>query len=114
RGSYLFEWSRYPCCGGCWIGEDSCVSRADDPKANKSTKSSDIDKLLVVTFTNAAAQEMRNRVGEALEKALNENPNSMHSKKQLSLLQKAPISTLHPFCLDVVKQYAYILDIDPG
>ena len=74
----------------------------------------DIDKLLVVTFTNAAAQEMRNRVGEALEKALNENPNSMHLKKQLSLLQKAPISTLHSFCLDVVKQYAYILDIDPG
>lgn len=74
----------------------------------------DIDSLLVVTFTNAAAQEMRNRVGDALEKALEENPASLHLKKQLSLLQRASISTLHAFCLDVVKQYAYLLDIDPA
>ncbi|WP_188455251.1 helicase-exonuclease AddAB subunit AddA [Virgibacillus oceani] len=74
----------------------------------------DIDTLLVVTFTNAAAQEMRNRVGLALEKALAEDPASAHLKKQLSLLQRASISTLHSFCLDVVKQYAYLLDIDPG
>lgn len=74
----------------------------------------DIDSLLVVTFTNAAAQEMRNRVGAALEKALAENPSSIHLKKQLSLLQRASISTLHAFCLDVVKQYAYLLDIDPS
>lgn len=74
----------------------------------------DIDALLVVTFTNAAAQEMRNRVGTALEKALALNPESVHLKKQLSLLQRASISTLHSFCLDVVKQYAYLLDIDPG
>ncbi|MFU0788629.1 MAG: hypothetical protein ACFWT6_01425 [Virgibacillus proomii] len=74
----------------------------------------DIDSLLVVTFTNAAAQEMRNRVGAALEKALAENPSSIHLKKQLSLLQRASISTLHAFCLDIVKQYAYLLDIDPS
>lgn len=74
----------------------------------------DIDAMLVVTFTNAAAQEMRNRVGTALEKALAQNPGSIHLKKQLSLLQRASISTLHSFCLDVVKQYAYLLDIDPG
>ncbi|WP_042224591.1 helicase-exonuclease AddAB subunit AddA [Oceanobacillus manasiensis] len=74
----------------------------------------DIDSLLVVTFTNAAAQEMRNRVGEALEKALAEDPNSQHLKKQVSLLQRASISTLHSFCLEVVRQYAYLLDIDPS
>ncbi|QDP39754.1 helicase-exonuclease AddAB subunit AddA [Radiobacillus deserti] len=74
----------------------------------------DIDRLLVVTFTNAAAQEMRNRVGEALEKSLEQNPGSHHLKKQLSLLQQASISTLHSFCLDVVKKHAYLLDIDPG
>ena len=73
----------------------------------------DIDSLLVVTFTNAAAQEMRNRVGEALEKALANHPTSNHLKRQLSLLQRASISTLHSFCLDIVKQYAYLLDIDP-
>ncbi|WP_010093668.1 helicase-exonuclease AddAB subunit AddA [Ornithinibacillus scapharcae] len=74
----------------------------------------DIDSLLVVTFTNAAAQEMRNRVGLALEKALEQDPTSNHLKKQLSLLQRASISTLHSFCLDIVKQYAYLIDIDPG
>lgn len=74
----------------------------------------DIDSLLVVTFTNAAAQEMRNRVGLALEKALEQDPSSNHLKKQLSLLQRASISTLHSFCLDIVKQYAYLIDIDPG
>ena len=73
-----------------------------------------IDELLVVTFTNAAAQEMRNRVGLALDKALKENPGSLHLKKQLSLLQRASISTLHSFCLDIVRQYSYLLDIDPA
>ncbi|WP_077623097.1 helicase-exonuclease AddAB subunit AddA [Sediminibacillus massiliensis] len=74
----------------------------------------DIDSLLVVTFTNAAAQEMRNRVGQALEAALEANPSSLHLKKQLSLLQRASISTLHSFCMDVVRRHAYLLDIDPG
>ncbi|WP_010529897.1 helicase-exonuclease AddAB subunit AddA [Lentibacillus jeotgali] len=74
----------------------------------------DIDSLLVVTFTNAAAQEMRNRVGLALEQALADDPESSHLKKQLSLLQRASISTLHSFCLDIVRQYAYLLDIDPA
>lgn len=74
----------------------------------------DIDSLLVVTFTNAAAQEMRNRVAEALEQALEANPTSVHLKKQLSLLQRASISTLHSFCMDLVRRYAYLLDIDPG
>ncbi|WP_082234688.1 helicase-exonuclease AddAB subunit AddA [Halobacillus massiliensis] len=73
----------------------------------------DIDSLLVVTFTNAAAQEMRNRVGSALAKALEENPESRHLKKQLSLLQNASISTLHSFCMDVVRRYSYLLDLDP-
>src|SRR5690625_1689488 len=74
----------------------------------------DIDTLLVVTFTNAAAQEMRARIGEALEKALEADPTSLHLKKQLSLLQSASISTLHSFCMEVVKQHAYLLDIDPS
>ncbi|MFC4403208.1 helicase-exonuclease AddAB subunit AddA [Gracilibacillus xinjiangensis] len=74
----------------------------------------DIDQLLVVTFTNAAAQEMRNRIGEALEEALANDPKSNHLKKQLSLLQHASISTLHSFCMDLVRKYAYQLDIDPN
>lgn len=74
----------------------------------------DIDQLLVVTFTDAAAEEMRNRIASALEVALAENPNSNHLKKQVSLIQKAPISTLHAFYLDIIRQYAYLIDIDPA
>ncbi|WP_182200068.1 helicase-exonuclease AddAB subunit AddA [Paraliobacillus salinarum] len=73
-----------------------------------------IDSLLVVTFTNAAAQEMRNRVAEALESALEVSPQSNHLKKQLALLQQASISTLHAFCMDLIRRNAYLLDIDPS
>lgn len=73
-----------------------------------------VDELLVVTFTNASAAEMRHRMSEALEKAIVENPTSSHLRRQLSLINKAQISTLHSFCLAIVKQYAYLLDIDPG
>lgn len=74
----------------------------------------DVDELLVVTFTNAAAAEMRNRMGEALEEAITDNPDSIHLRRQLNLLNKAQISTLHSFCQNIVRQYAYLLDIDPG
>lgn len=74
----------------------------------------DVDRLLVVTFTNASAAEMRHRMAEALEKEISKNPTSNHLRRQLSLLNKAQISTLHSFCLSIVKQYAYLLDIDPG
>lgn len=73
-----------------------------------------VDELLVVTFTNASAAEMRHRMAEALEKAIEKNPTSQHLRRQLSLVNKAQISTLHSFCLAIVKQYAYLLDIDPG
>ncbi len=74
----------------------------------------DVDELLVVTFTNAAAAEMRQRMGEALEEEITKNPAAVHLRKQLNLLNKAQISTLHSFCQNVVRQYAYLLEIDPG
>ncbi len=73
----------------------------------------DVDRLLVVTFTNAAAAEMRQRIGEALERALENEPHSLHLRRQLSLLQKASISTIHSFCLDVIRKYYYMIGIDP-
>src|SRR5699024_2174876 len=73
-----------------------------------------IDELLVATFTNAAAEEMSQRIGQALEKALKNDPTSYHLKKQLSLLQRASISTIHSFCMNVVRQYSYVLDLDPA
>ncbi|RBW69218.1 helicase-exonuclease AddAB subunit AddA [Bacillus taeanensis] len=74
----------------------------------------DVDRLLIVTFTNAAAAEMRQRIGEAIEAALEENPSSLHLRRQLSLLNKASISTLHSFCLEVLRQNYYKINLDPG
>lgn len=74
----------------------------------------DIDRLLVVTFTNASAAEMRHRIGDALEAAIAEQPDSHHLRRQLSLLNKAMISTLHSFCLNVIRKYYYLLHIDPS
>ncbi|KAA9027509.1 helicase-exonuclease AddAB subunit AddA [Niallia endozanthoxylica] len=73
-----------------------------------------VDELLVVTFTNASAAEMRHRISEALEKAINEDPTSHHLRKQLSLLNRASISTIHSFCLEVIRKYYYMIDVDPG
>ncbi|WP_339289010.1 helicase-exonuclease AddAB subunit AddA [Ureibacillus sp. FSL K6-0786] len=74
----------------------------------------DVDELLVVTFTIASAAEMRHRLADALEKEIAKDPHNAHLRKQLSLVNKAQISTLHSFCLSIVRQYAYLLDIDPG
>ncbi len=74
----------------------------------------DVDQLLVVTFTSASAAEMRHRIGEALEKAIDQDPESRNLRKQLSLLNKATISTLHSFCMEVIRKYYYLIDIDPG
>ena len=72
----------------------------------------DIDKLLVVTFTEAAAAEMRERIGAALEKEIVES-RRFELLKQLSLLNGASISTLHAFCLEVIRRYFYLVDLDP-
>lgn len=74
----------------------------------------DIDKLLVVTFTNAAATEMKERIGKTLNKAIKDNPNSHHLYKQLTLLNKASINTLHSFCLEIVRENFYRVNLDPN
>ena len=73
-----------------------------------------IDELFVSTFTNAAAEEMRSRIGSRLERELEVRPESKHLKKQISLLQQASISTLHAFCMKVVRENAYLIDLDPS
>ena len=74
----------------------------------------DIDKLLVVTFTNAAAAEMRERIAIAISKELDKNPNSKNLQKQLTLLNRANITTMHSFCLDVIKSNFHKIDLDPS
>ncbi|HBF2861458.1 TPA: helicase-exonuclease AddAB subunit AddA [Clostridioides difficile] len=74
----------------------------------------DIDKLLVVTFTNAVASEMRERIGDAIGKALDENPENKHLQNQLVLLNKSSITTIHSFCLDVIKSNFHRINLDPN
>ena len=70
----------------------------------------DIDKLLVVTFTNAAASEMRERVLDAIYKKMEEEPENENLQRQITLLGKASICTIDSFCLDVVKNNFYELE----
>lgn len=74
----------------------------------------DIDKLLVVTFTNAAATEMRERVLDAIYKKLEEEPDNLNLRKQIILLNKSNISTIHAFCLEVIKNNFYRIDVSPN
>ena len=74
----------------------------------------DIDKLLVVTFTNAAASEMRERIGDAISKALEKDPSSEALQRQLALLNRASITTMHSFCLEVIKNNFYKTNISPN
>lgn len=73
----------------------------------------DIDRLLVVTYTNAAASEMRERVGDAISKELEKNPDSSLLRRQMALLGKAHITTVHSFCLDVIRHNFELIDLDP-
>lgn len=73
-----------------------------------------IDELLVVTFTKAAAGEMREKISKAVEELLEQEPDNMWLKKQLSLLHNAKISTIHSFCMNVIKNYFYLADLDPA
>lgn len=73
----------------------------------------DIDRMLVVTFTKAAAGEMRTRIGDALEQRLLENPGDEHLQKQLSLLHNAHITTIDSFCQNIIRNYFHVIDLDP-
>jgi len=88
-------------------------------KITRGEKPVDIDRLLVVTFTNAAAAEMRERIGTGLAKVLDESSREEKSdtrnlQRQLALLGKASITTIHSFCLDVIRNNFHTLDLDPS
>lgn len=74
----------------------------------------DIDHLLIVTFTNAAAAEMRERIGNAIEKALDEQPGDEHLLRQLTLIHNAQITTIDSFCLYVVRNHFHEIDLEPN
>lgn len=88
------------------------IQRIMDPE-----RPCDVDRLLVVTFTDAAAAQMRERIGRALSKAAEDpkRPTSERARlrRQVALLDRAAIQTLHGFCLWLLRRYFYLLDIDP-
>lgn len=76
-----------------------------------------IDQLLIVTYTEAAASEMKERIASALKEEINHTTNAKERRfllQQLSLLPTAFISTLHSFCLTVIRRYYYLIDLDPS
>lgn len=73
-----------------------------------------VDELLSVTFTEAAAAEMKERILLAIEKKLEENPNNIHLQKQSTLIHSAMITTIHSFCLSVIREYFHTIDLDPS
>ncbi len=73
----------------------------------------DIDQMLVVTFTNAAASEMKAKIEDAIQKAIAENKSEFLTR-QIDKLPLANISTFHAFCLEVIRRYFYVIDIDPS
>lgn len=74
----------------------------------------DVDQLLVVTYTEAAAAEMKERIRNAIEKALEENPENLHLQRQATLVHHAQVTTIHSFCLSVIREYFHTIDLDPG
>ena len=78
-----------------------------------SAQAVDIDRLLVVTFTNAAAAQMRERVTKALSDRVEAEPDNEHIKKQLMLIHNAKIMTIHSFCLYLIKNHFNDIGLDP-
>ena len=83
-------------------------------KVTSKTTPIDIDQLLVVTFTKAAAAEMRERVMAAIDARLMEDPQNSHLQKQKMLLPSAMITTIDSFCMNVLREHFDAIDLDPG
>lgn len=73
-----------------------------------------IDEILVLTFTNAAAVELKEKILKAIYSALEARPNDLFLKQQLLYIHRASITTIHAFCLDLIRQNFHILNIDPN
>ena len=74
----------------------------------------DVDRLLVVTFTAAAASEMRERIGNKLSERLTEHPENARLQRQATLLHGAQITTIDSFCLFLLKNHFHEIGLDPA
>lgn len=83
-------------------------------RLTKDERPLNVDELLIVTFTEAAASEMKERIHGAIEKALEKEPDNLHLQRQATLIHQAQITTIHKFCLSVIRDYFHTIDLDPG
>ena len=87
---------------------DRLLSRICDP-----VNPCDLDDFLVITYTKAAASELRLKIAQALSERLSQSPNDRHLQRQMSRIYLASISTVHAFCSDLLRTYAHMLDLPP-
>jgi len=73
----------------------------------------DIDRFLVITYTKAAAGELRGRIAQELSDRLAQSPNDRHLRRQSTLVYRAQISTIHAFCAALIRESGHLLDLDP-
>ena len=83
-------------------------------KITDNTHPADIDRLLIMTFTRAAAGEMKERISAVIEKALGEDPDNEHLQRQTTLLHAAQITTIDGFCVYIIRNYFHLIGLDPG
>ena len=74
----------------------------------------DIDRLLIMTFTRAAAGEMKERISAAIDQILYDNPDNEHLQRQASLIHNAQITTIDGFCAYIIRNYFHMINLDPG
>lgn len=85
------------------------ISMITDPDKNI-----DIDRLVVVTFTKAAAAQMKDKIRKALDSMLDENPGNVNLLRQITLLNNAQITTIDSFCLWIIRNHFPEVNLDPG
>ena len=85
---------------------DRLLSYVMDP-----VKPANLDDFLIITYTKAAAAELRGKIAAKLSERIAENPENRHLQQQMQRLYLAKISTVHSFCSDILREYAYHLDI---
>ncbi len=77
------------------------------------SRGADIDRFLVITYTKAAAAELRGRIAKELNERLAEHPGDRHLCRQATLIYRAHISTVHSFCANLLREHAAALELDP-
>lgn len=73
----------------------------------------EVTSFLIITFTKAAAAQMRDKIGRKIADALAQDPNNAHLRRQTALIGKASICTIDSFCITLVQNYFHLLDLDP-